>query len=436
MIARRLRPSILVPLLALAGCAPAGVHGNPAPRADQTAPVQPRYTWVQLVDGDRWSVRSVLDGRATGCPSGMKVRAAPSEAFPILVCEPRLQMSIVTARIGGRTFRRPATSPAAFALIGDTGCRVKRQQVQDCTDPRAWPFQLVAASIARARPGLVVHLGDYWYREVCTAGPAACARTGPLGDNWASWEADFFRPAARLLAAAPWIFLRGNHENCGRGADGWFRLLDAAERSPADTVCTRFTQPYRVRLSGLDLLLMDTGCAPEGTRCTEHVEETTAEYARQLAAVATMAEGGRPAWIATHSPFWGVLRPTGPDSTGTRTLQDALRGQPNGALPPSVELFAAGHVHLFQALDFGGGRTPQLIVGNSGTALDPAVTGTHAGRSLAGATLQAFTGFAGFGYALVRPAPGGGWSLDVRDPAGHPLAVCRAADKRLECTTK
>src|SRR5206468_4111164 len=92
----------------------------------------------------------------------------------------------------------------------------------------------------------------------------------------------------------------------------------------------------------------------------------------------------------------------------------------------AIRLLAAGHVHLFEALDFGGERPPQLVVGNSGTALDPAITGTHAGRALAGARLRHFTGFSGFGYALVRSAPAG-WTIDVRDPAGRALARCHAA---------
>ena len=48
----------------------------------------------------------------------------------------------------------------------------------------------------------------------------------PYGDNWAVWQKDFFDPAAPLLAAAPWVLVRGNHELCSRGGHGWFRLLD------------------------------------------------------------------------------------------------------------------------------------------------------------------------------------------------------------------
>ncbi len=48
----------------------------------------------------------------------------------------------------------------------------------------------------------------------------------PNPDKWTNWRDDFFRPAARLLVAAPWLFSRGNHELCSRGGPGWFYLLD------------------------------------------------------------------------------------------------------------------------------------------------------------------------------------------------------------------
>ena len=58
----------------------------------------------------------------------------------------------------------------------------------------------------------------------------------PYGDNWAVWQKDFFNPAAPLLAAAPWVLVRGNHELCDRGGHGWFRLLDP---HPTPIDCTR-----------------------------------------------------------------------------------------------------------------------------------------------------------------------------------------------------
>src|SRR6185437_1484692 len=54
---------------------------------------------------------------------------------------------------------------------------------------------------------------------------AGCAGS-PWGFGWDTWQADFFGPAKPLLAAAPWIVNRGNHEQCVLSGQGWYRFLD------------------------------------------------------------------------------------------------------------------------------------------------------------------------------------------------------------------
>src|SRR6185295_2239356 len=125
---------------------------------------------------------------------------------------------------------------------------------QDCNNPALWPFAQVAQSVADAKPDLVIHVGDYLYREsACPAGDAGCARS-PYGYDWPTWKADFIAPAAPALRAAPWIVVRGNHEICRRGGAGYFRLLDPtpAQTTPAQTPpCVELVRisPSRSRVS-------------------------------------------------------------------------------------------------------------------------------------------------------------------------------------------
>src|SRR5262249_37638438 len=130
----------------------------------------------------------------------------------------------------------PSQKLKSVAVFGDTGCRLKADKgekgktaqaqavhdsdeddeggdYQNCDYPKDWPFAAMSKIIAeRAKPELVVHVGDYYYRESpCPSDDEGCANS-PYGDKWKTWEADFFTPAKLLLQKAPWIVVRGNHE--------------------------------------------------------------------------------------------------------------------------------------------------------------------------------------------------------------------------------
>src|SRR5437764_1014283 len=177
-------------------------------------------------------------------PQPMAIRAAPAtlrlrptrsgpeeskpSAFPVLVCDALLGARTLRASVGGRALPVPKRRPERIVVIGDTGCRLKRADgiFQACNDRDAWPFADVADAAAAMHPDLVVHVGDYHYREnACPPGNAGCSAS-PWGYGWDAWDADFFTPAKRLLAVAPWIVVRGNHESCDRAGQGWWRFLD------------------------------------------------------------------------------------------------------------------------------------------------------------------------------------------------------------------
>src|SRR6185312_9315567 len=134
----------------------------------------------------------------------------------------------------------------------------------------------------------------YLYRESpCPpASQVFCGGT-PIGDNWEAWNADFFAPAAKLLAAAPWAVSRGNHEDCQRAWRGWFYYLDPR---PWNGSCREYSNPYLIKLAKFELVMLDTSAVRE----FETDDRQVSIYAKQLASL-------RPenAWLVDHHPFWG-----------------------------------------------------------------------------------------------------------------------------------
>src|SRR5262249_12935450 len=154
------------------------------------------------------------------------------------VCELAIPAGTTEAKLGKTKLPLPPSTLASIAVIGDTGCRLKADKAanpadadheedgkfQDCDKKSQWPFSTLATSVAKQKPQLRVHVGDYIYRESpCPKGDKGC-KGSPYGDNWATWQADFFKPAAPLLAAAPWIATRGNHEICRHRAGLGFMI--------------------------------------------------------------------------------------------------------------------------------------------------------------------------------------------------------------------
>lgn len=344
--------------------------------------------------------------------------------FPVTVCERSVTGRAQRIRVGSRKLRSPPPDPRRIVVFGDTGCRLAApSHFQACNDPAQWPFAQVARGIARWKPEMVVHVGDYVYRESpCPAGNAGCAGS-PHGDNWPTWEADFFDPARPALKAAPWVFIRGNHEDCAREGDGWFRLLDPRPMPPA---CQDVTEPFAIRLARLKLLMLDSSSA------SDFPPFNPGSYADQFAALDGWT-GKRKAWFLSHKPVWGLASING--GTDYAPTNTTLQEASGNALSPRVQMALAGHLHNFELLGFGGGRRPpQIVSGGGGTMLDAPLTKPVLGADIAGTPVSEGAVLTRFGFmTLVRARGGRSWTATIRDPGGEPLLSCRVAGGSLAC---
>ena len=401
--------------------------------AVRAQPAFAERAWVQLTDR---GPEARLVTRAADCPSvvvdgrkrPMQRRGAPNGDFPVTVCQAALPKGARSASIGSRTLPLPSALPRRIVIFGDTGCRLKGKAVQACDDPDQWPFTQVARLAAGHHPDLVIHVGDYYYRESpCPAGRAGCAGS-PWGDNWTTWDADFFAPAAPLLAAAPWVMVRGNHEDCDRGGPGWFRLLDGAD---AVRACPAASDPMVIALSGLTLYVLDSAATDDRRAPFAAV----AAFRRQLDALKTRPPGG-PAWIVTHRPIWGLVPvarvgPVGPfEIPINATEQAAVRGRDLSA----VRLVVSGHIHHFASFSFAGGDRPaQLIAGTGGDVGEPADTPKFLDDQVSVGRMMAHRfGFDRYGF-LVLDRTGNDWNGGFYDVQDQPIAYCRLAGRALAC---
>jgi hypothetical protein len=273
------------------------------------------------------------------------------------------------------------------------------------------------------KPDLVIHVGDYHYRETpCPEDNAGCAGS-PFGDTWAVWRADFFSPADTLLKTTPWVFVRGNHEECDRGGRGWSRTLEPYAFDGAKG-CNGVGEPFAVRLPGLTFAVMDVSSALENKVDAAQAETFRAQY-RSLAG---MANG--PTWIVQHRPIWS------PGGTVLGKLvgdNKTLAAAADGLIPDQVTMILSGHHHLFQVLTYEANLPAQVVSGNSGDYLNPGDVTDPAGWVINGVTVKSGLHMPGvFGFSMLEKQDDG-WRLTNYNRMGIARASCLIKGRIAEC---
>jgi hypothetical protein len=360
--------------------------------------------WVQYAADGAPHVRAIV--RDGVCPSLMvgaqttqlTVRSAPQSGFSDTVCDLVLPANAAGARVNGTVLPPIPVAPQTIALFGDTGCRLKGAEVQACDDPAQWPFPTIARDIAAAHPDLVIHVGDYYYRE--SPCPAGVDCTGsPHGDNAASWNADWFTPMAPLFAVAPIVNVRGNHEDCKRSPLGWTRYLSGV----AAVGCLDHEPVAFVSFANLLVAEVD-----DATETTEALPEPAVFESDEAQVDARAAAAGHDTWLIVHRP------PVAYEATHENA--------PNAGA--HVAAIISGHIHTFAGYSLPG-EPPQAVVGMGGDNL------------AAAKELEQFAPFGGvtdprFGYAIFQRR-GDGWDIIVHDISTAVHRRCRLQARAITC---
>jgi predicted phosphodiesterase len=383
--------------------------------------------WVELGPGTTRIARVVIAPGAA-CPEieidgrtrSMTPRGTPPAGF-VPACETIVPDDARRVSVNGTALALGKANPSRMVVFGDTGCRLSGKQTQDCNDPKRshWPFLKVAAAAAAEKPDVMIHVGDYLYREVaCAADKSEFCQGTPWGDNWETWKIDFFEPAAPLLGAAPWIFVRGNHEDCERAWQGWFYYLDPHPWSGG--TCDGYQAPYRVSLGSLPLVVVDTSSV--GDKMTEAQVD---RYAAELSALHV-----EHAWLASHHPFWGFSNSDGPTPSSPGLIMSWQKARLDG-----VDLLLAGHVHLFELLNFDLYLPPQLVAGQGGTELAKPIEKPVAGMAMGPAKVVAGATAHEYGYTVLNRSSGA-LSVELHDLGGNIVKSCGVRDHQVSCDAR
>lgn len=385
------------------------------------------------------------------------VDAKPAN-FPVRTCEFSIPNGSITVSVAGKSLPLPPLQIRRIVVIGDTGCRIRPadQASQACNDPAQYPFAAIAAAAARWHPDLVVHVGDYLYREnPCPSGQAGC-NGSPWGYGYDSWQADFFTPARPLLDTAPWVMVRGNHESCNRAGQGWWRFLDPRPllidhdcNLPRNDKLGNYSDAYAVPLGeSTQIIVLDTSNTINKPLSND--DPRAVEYRKlyqQLAALSLLADRN---FVANHQPVLGVAaqrdelaaqqdnsRQQIKISPGNAGLQSVFAPINPKLFPNNVDVLLSGHVHVWEQLSFANGYPSQFVAGFSGTQEDivplPAQLPVNA-SPFDDAHVDHFSSWVnGFGYMTMERLDAQRWKVQIHDKQGKVVNTCHIDGKSSYC---
>ena len=440
----------------------------------------------QQVSDSQLVARVLIDAKG-GCPQidavgadgrmqlDMTPRLPGPNAAPafstIVACSASLPTGLTSASIVGHSI--PAAMPAqvrTIAMLADTGCRIDDSRVQACNDPNEWPLQQIAEHIVAAKPDLILDPGDYVYREIAcpdkyidrcagTLGPAAGF---PFSETDLGWVQEFFDPVQSILPIAPIAFLRGNHEDCGRGGNGWFLYLDVFPDSmttcdpvvtdkglkaapPQTTPAWTFEVPVTTGRT-LRIAMVDSAYGTD-RELTPWIDQQRTMY--QQAYDLSAPRPGVETWMESHRPVFGMVSMTLMPKNDPLVDPWTSDGQlvASYGLLDRYDLLISSHLHLAQVIQVPG-QPASVVVGNGGALVEPA-TGyvvppfgplARMDGSRMVSTLEPYPrptlvwSRIEYGYAIATAgALAGEWTIDQYDYDGARSLACSLAARTISC---
>ncbi|MDC9715561.1 MAG: metallophosphoesterase, partial [Gammaproteobacteria bacterium] len=239
---------------------------------------------------------------------------------------------------------------------------------------------------------VILHVGDYFYRESpCPEGNKGCEGS-PSGYNWDAWNADWFSPANTMLRSSVMVFSRGNHEDCNRAHNGWFRYLSPWAYKEAVQNCTAMENPYMIKLEDVTYIMFDSSYGKDSST-------SEAQLALYKKAIKQLQFDKHSTYaLLTHRAVWTYNKVKSKYYYGNLTQQIAFKN-----LLPNNTLFISGHAHYLQALDM---QTDydQIIIGNGGSKLYSVDNNTQKLVDINKHMANFVYSRSGFGYGILSHA--------------------------------
>lgn len=388
------------------------------------------YSWVQFNSAGKMELRYVANNNKP-CPKAivngqvtqMQERAKTDKLFPHHICQSQAYDDIDSVEIDQTKIQLASRNHNKILIIGDTGC-AENEHDQDCSNTKDWPLAKIAETIKnKEQYDYAIHVGDFHYDTE--------------DFSYGEWRREFLEPMQPILNKAPWIFVRGNHEDCNRAGEGWMRLLSPF---PYQTGCIKNLPLYEASLGKYRFIVMDNSSSHDVyDKAKTPYEEVLAirKFSSEFSIVGNMAKDaknrGQTPIFLMHKPIFGVDQVDGKDKLLNVTMESAARPK----YVEQIALVISGHVHAWEALSVKDDKMPpQIIVGNGGNALikgDNRFANINRIAKSLGVEIGQFAGKIEFGYATLSTFDDL-MVVEFKSVDGDVVKTCKVQNRQLSCS--
>ena len=244
-----------------------------------------------------------------------------------------------------------------IAVIGDTGCRFSSYKKTRCVNEDEWMFAKTLETVKKYDPELIIHLGDFIYvTSPCDDGDkeVGMCTHADYGDTPRNWRYEFFEPAKKTMPIAPWVIVRGNHEDCKRAYQGFFFFF-GDENNKNDDVCKGVIKPYNIELEKVNLIVFDSSHFS-----SKDYKKKMPGYLKQAL---NLSKDGKQNWLLLHHPIT-IYNHNSNEMFEEQTLDSAFIAN----MRDKIDIMFGGHIHTSQIMHSDIFPT-QIVAGNGGAEL-------------------------------------------------------------------
>ncbi len=296
----------------------------------------------------------------------MKLRAGNnlSQDFKVTTCQLKISNpnEKIKILVGDQTLTaQPFSSLTSLQIVGDTGCG------PECLSRNE--FIVVSTRMRNQNNQLVIHQGNYVYQET--------------SDSWANWEEEFFKPAKDLLSEAPWVFVRGNREDCKGAYHGFIRFLDVWDYTAQSQKCKEVSHPFKFERTGGTFYIADSSAVPSHeTSSAEQKQGLIDGLSKTFKAIDSDASSSNSKFLLTSSPIWacepqlvspseiwnnGGLRNCIEQGQFLRKELGKFFDTSKNNLRKKILAVISGRLHFFSIASFQDNEAMQWVIGNGGS---------------------------------------------------------------------